>query len=76
MTNQNHPPIRIRGAAETSTSGGSREPDVTRYSHPIRTVAPCAGDICWIRGTLACHTQMLTEILELLQSQSGDGGGE
>ena len=48
---------------------GPREPEVTRHVHPIRTMPPCAGEMSWMRGTLACHSQMLAEILELLRRQ-------
>mgnify|MGYP001028455883 CR=1 FL=1 len=57
---------RCRGIPET---GPAREPEVTRYIHPVRTMPPCAGDMSWIRGTLACHTQMLEEILERLRNK-------
>ena len=57
---------RRRSVPETGPMG---EPEVTRYIHPVRPAPPCAGDMSWIRGTLACHTQMLTEILERLRGQ-------
>ena len=60
MANQNRRP---------GCPAGGGEPAVTRHSHPIRAAAPCAGDMCWIRGTLHCHSQMLAEILELLRSR-------
>lgn len=60
MSNQNGQQDRSR-----------QEPKVTRYVHPICTTPPCAGDMSWIRGTLACHSQMLTEILERLRGQEG-----
>ena len=69
MTNQNHRHNRFQGIAGMSTPSNGREPEVTRYSHPIRASVPCAGEMCWIRGTLTCHTQMLAEILDLLQNQ-------
>lgn len=66
MANQKDQRRRRRGASE---AGLIREPEITRYVHPVYTAPPCAGDMSWIRGTLACHTQMLTEILERLRNQ-------
>ena len=66
MRNQNN--RRNRRPPPPPYSSSFREPEITRYSHPIQTSMPCAEDMSWIRGTLACHSQLLSEILELLRS--------
>jgi len=65
---------RNRRPRPVSRGGQSlQEPEVTRHSLPLRTAAPCAEQMCWIRSTLIGQTQLLTEILERLDRMEGSG---
>ena len=59
-----------RNGTKPSADTTFREPEITRYSHPIHTALPCAEDLAWMRGTLACHSRMLSEILERLPAST------
>ena len=55
-----------RNSTKQPVDNTFREPETTRYSHPIHTGIPCTEELNRISGTLDCHSRMLAEILERL----------